>query len=553
MAKVIAVDLEVNTEKSEANLNDVVAVLGDIKKGLEGTKKATEENAKETKELQSNFKKAAAGVKGFGLALKAAGIGLAIEAFAMFKEVLGENQKVADFFAASVESLSIAFNDFFKFIENNLSSITGFFKDIFENPKENLEEFADAIKNNLIERFNSFLDTLGFLATAVKKVFERDFTGALEAVKQAGKESVDVLTGVNNSVDKVAEVLPKVTNAILDYAKSTYQAAAATIELNKQAEVAAVINQGLIEDYDRQAEQQRQIRDDTRNSLEVRIEANNKLGEILEEQQKLMLENADLILKAAENDLQKNNNQENYIKLLEAENEKKAVLAQIEGFRSEQLVNQASLQQEVSDKVKEIDEAELKRKREIADEEIELEKIKRESREMNALNAANTILGINSLFEGKTEAQQKKAFQRTKKLNIASATVETYLAAQKAYTSQIIPLDPTSPVRGALAAAAAIASGLARVAQIKKQKFNGGGGGGSSPITIGGGSSGGGGNGSAGIGFNPSTPTISALPNFATTQAQNNNSGSNVRAYVIQDDINSQTALNKRINQRTKL
>jgi hypothetical protein len=32
MAKVIAVDLEVNTEKSEANLNDVVAVLGDIKK-----------------------------------------------------------------------------------------------------------------------------------------------------------------------------------------------------------------------------------------------------------------------------------------------------------------------------------------------------------------------------------------------------------------------------------------------------------------------------------------------------------------------------------------
>jgi hypothetical protein len=182
-----------------------------------------------------------------------------------------------------------------------------------------------------------------------------------------------------------------------------------------------------------------------------------------------------------------------------------------------------------------------------------IEEGKRRNKEMNALNAANTILGINSLFEGKTEEEQKKAFKRTKALNIASATVETFLAAQKAYTSQIIPLDPTSPVRGALAAAAAIASGLARVAQIKKQKFNGGDGGGSSPITIGGGSSGGGGNGSAGIGFNPSTPTISALPNFATTQAQNNNSGSNVRAYVIQDDINSQTALNKRINQRTKL
>jgi hypothetical protein len=207
----------------------------------------------------------------------------------------------------------------------------------------------------------------------------------------------------------------------------------------------------------------------------------------------------------------------------------------------------------LSDLDKKIAEEQLKIQQEEANRSAAIAEGKRRNKEMNALNAANTILGINSLFEGKTEEEQKKAFKRTKALNIASATVETFLAAQKAFTSQIIPLDPTSPVRGALAASAAIASGLARVAQIKKQKFNGGGGGGSSPITIGGGSSGGGGNGSAGIGFNPSTPTISALPNFATTQAQNNNSGSNVRAYVIQDDINNQTALDKRINQRATL
>jgi len=70
MAKVIAVDLEVNTEKSEANLNDVVAVLGDIKKGLENNTKATKDNAEATKTLETNFQKAARGVKGFGLALK---------------------------------------------------------------------------------------------------------------------------------------------------------------------------------------------------------------------------------------------------------------------------------------------------------------------------------------------------------------------------------------------------------------------------------------------------------------------------------------------------
>jgi hypothetical protein len=558
MTKVIAVDLEVNTEKSEANLNDVVAVLGDIKKGLDNNTKATKDNAEATKTLETNFQKAARGVKGFGLALKAAGIGLAIEAFAMFKKVLGENQKVADFFATSVEFLSIAFNDFFKFIENNLSSITDFFKDIFENPKENLEEFADAIKNNLIERFNSFLDTLGFLATAVKKVFERDFAGALEAVKQAGKESVDVLTGVNNSVDKVAEVLPKVTNAILDYAKSTYQAAASTIELNKQAEVAAVINQGLIEDYDRQAEQQRQIRDDTRNSLEVRIEANNKLGEILEEQQKLMLENADLILKAAENDLQKNNNQENYIKLLQAENEKKAVLAQIEGFRSEQLVNQAALQQEVADKNKEIDEAEIERKKELADAVIQAEEEKRKNI-YATLDAASQIAGEDSkiaralfLFKQGLIVKEQIANAKATLKNIIAKAAEAKVdaAAGAAKTAAAAPFPANIPLLIGFGAqiAGITATIFSAVRAAKSATNNLGGGGVNIPSNFGGG-----GGFAIGGGFSPSTPTISALPNFATTQAQNNNSGSNVRAYVIQDDINSQTALNKRINQRTKL
>ena len=558
MTKVIAVDLEVNTEKSEANMNDVVAVLGDIKKGLDNNTKATKDNAEATKTLETNFQKAARGVKGFGLALKAAGIGLAIEAFAMFKKVLGENQKVADFFATSVEFLSIAFNDFFKFIENNLSSITDFFKDIFENPKENLEEFADAIKNNLIERFNSFLDTLGFLATAVKKVFERDFAGALEAVKQAGKESVDVLTGVNNSVDKVAEVLPKVTNAILDYAKSTYQAAASTIELNKQAEVAALINQGLIEDYDRQAEQQRQIRDDTRNSLEVRIEANNKLGEILEEQQKLMLENADLILKAAENDLQKNNNQQNYIKLLQAENEKKAVLAQIEGFRSEQLVNQAALQQEVADKNKEIDEAEIERKKELADAVVQAEEEKRKNI-YATLDAASQIAGEDSkiaralfLFKQGLIVKEQIANAKATLKNIIAKAAEAKVdaAAGAAKTAAAAPFPANIPLLIGFGAqiAGITATIFSAVRAAKSATNNLGGGGVNIPSNFGGG-----GGFAIGGGFSPSTPTISALPNFATTQAQNNNSGSNVRAYVIQDDINSQTALNKRINQRTKL
>jgi hypothetical protein len=205
----------------------------------------------------------------------------------------------------------------------------------------------------------------------------------------------------------------------------------------------------------------------------------------------------------------------------------------------------------LSDLDKKIEEDQLKILKDAADKRAAIREGEKRNKEMNALNAANTILGINSLFEGKTEEEQKKAFQRTKKLNIAAALVETYLGAQKAFTSQIIPLDPTSPVRGGLAAAAAIAAGLGRVNQIRKQKFSGGsGGGGPTPISIG--SIGGSGNGSAGVGFNPSTPTISAIPTSSQIAAQGGQP-SNVRAYVVQTDINNQTALDKRINQRATL
>jgi len=54
----------------------------------------------------------------------------------------------------------------------------------------------------------------------------------------------------------------------------------------------------------------------------------------------------------------------------------------------------------------------------------------------------------------------------------------------------------------------------------------------------------------AGFGFSPSTPTITALPNANTV---NSTPPSNVRAYVVQTDINNQTALDKRINQRATL
>jgi hypothetical protein len=121
----------------------------------------------------------------------------------------------------------------------------------------------------------------------------------------------------------------------------------------------------------------------------------------------------------------------------------------------------------------------------------------------NVQNMHAILSNLTELFAGKSKKQQQNAFKVQKALNIASTLTETYLGAQKAYTSQIIIGDPTSVVRGALAAAVVVTAGLANVKKIASTTFDGGGGGG------GGGSEGGGGGGGSSA---PAAPQ--SAPNF---------------------------------------
>lgn len=65
-----------------------------------------------------------------------------------------------------------------------------------------------------------------------------------------------------------------------------------------------------------------------------------------------------------------------------------------------------------------------------------------------------------------------------KAMAMAQATIDTYRGAVSAYTSQLIAGDPSSPIRGTIAAAAAVAAGLkniTKIAGVKEPKFEKGG------------------------------------------------------------------------------
>ena len=315
----------------------------------------------------------------------------------------------------------------------------------------------------------------------------------------------DFHIALDDSVDKLTTTVTNAAGAIKDYALSTVDAAKATIELNKAAELAAIQVQGLIEEYDRQAEKLRQTRDDETKTFAERIEANTKLGEVLKEQGVEMQKLVDIQVNAAQVEYDKNQSQENLIALTEALNERKAVEAQITGFQSEQLVNQVALEKELGEVKRELsleslsgmalELEELKynyeeklRLAELAgedttaitekyasdqaaiektyrDEELKKEKEAADKKAKWAKMAADAKLDIASSVAGSMVKILGEETEAGKAMAVVQATVDTYKGATAAY-SAMAGIPYVGPVLGAAAAGAAIVSGLANVKAI---------------------------------------------------------------------------------------
>ena len=103
---------------------------------------------------------------------------------------------------------------------------------VFEDPKQAIIDFKDLIVENITNRFNAILDTVGFLGSAIKKVFSRDFSGALDDAKKASSSFVDSFTGVKNSIDKAKEA----TKGFIEEQKKEIGQAAEVADMRAKAD-----------------------------------------------------------------------------------------------------------------------------------------------------------------------------------------------------------------------------------------------------------------------------------------------------------------------------
>ena len=403
---------------------EIKSNIGDVAKDTEKLGKGVNKATKDVKKLSVSF----------GSLLKATGfVALLSKAFEVLQDTFGKNQRVVDLFNTGMEFLSITFNDFFKFISDNLATTTGFFDKIFGSTAiKQITEFGKMLGLEVTTRIKNLIQGIGGLGSALVKLFKRDFKGASETASEAITNLSEVITGNVAETVEMEKTISNITGKIKEYTKATFDQAKAMVGLRNESELAAVKVQGLIEDYDRQAEKLRQVRDDESKTFEERIAANKELGEVLKEQEREMLKLVDIQIASAQADVDKNNNLENQIRLQEALNEKKGVLAQITGFESEQLVNNISLQKEQKQVAEENAEAQLAAFSGLA-------------------NALSSLAGEN------------------KELAAAGAIIDTYAGANKAFAQ--------GGVAGFVTGAAIIAAGLANLQKIYSTDVGSGGGG----------------------------------------------------------------------------
>ena len=580
----------------EKEVKSVEELQKEMNKLGKETKKVAQENSilakgkKAFSEFKDTIKGATAGFKGLGGAIKATGLGLLVTVIASLVEYFRSSEEGSRKLAIAMETLGVITGKISEFFQALGEKIVA----VFTNPKEALMNFVNLLKENIINRFEGLLELIPQLSKAIGLLFQGKF-------KAAGKTAADavgkVVLGVEDVTDKVADA----TESVIEFGKTVVKEVKEAVNVAtllvdqfraiRDAQQALIVDNALL---NKEMETQQKIAEDTNRTYEERKtalenlgEAQVKLAENLAKQARLEEDNLKLQI-AQESNYERREELETQLaeataaridaetaletrrldaQRITAELEKEEVerkqtirdkLAEMEledienEFARAQAELEAAQQRDLEelDRLKATEEEKQKvrefysgKTKKLKEEEAKFEEmLQKQVSEANLQVASQALSAVSSLVGENTAAGKAAA--------IAATTIDTYLGAQKAYTSQLIPGDPTSPIRAAIAAGVAVAGGLANVAAIVKTKTPG--------TSSGGGST--------------STPTRPTVPAFnpedalaasfegggedASTVTLGEQTGSApgvIRAYVVSDEMTTQQEADAKINDLARL
>lgn len=346
------------SEEQADALKKLTKAEKDLEKEQSKLNKSIDENSKSTKESKKSSGSFLDTLKAFSV------VGAITTAFGFLKDSLMKNQKVADAVGAVFTTIDNVMSALVEVITNVVDKVgkssNGFealgkvimglltlsitpLKLAFQGIKLFVEECQLAWEQSFFGDDNP--ETIKKLNESISETKDSLKETANDAIN-AGK---DIVNNFGDAVSQVGDVISGVVDGASKInVKALYENAKATTQLKNSAELASASLQGVVEEYDRQAEKLRQIRDDDSNSIQDRIKANEDLGKVLSNQQDAMLSLANQKIASAKAELSANSSSIELQKaLIEAENERKGVLAQITGLQSEQKVNAIALNKEL--------------------------------------------------------------------------------------------------------------------------------------------------------------------------------------------------------------
>lgn len=466
------IEIDVNANAAEKDINDlnksVVRLENSVEDFAKTGKKSLDNIDKNVKETEKSTKSLSEGFKATGVALKAMGIGLVISAMATLKEIFMGNQKVADTFSIILGTVSNVFGQITNVVVSVIEKVGG-----ATNGFEGLSNvIGGLLKLSLVPLKGAFYG-IKLVIDEVRLAWEqslfgdddpktiKELTKRIEetkvSLKKVGTDAVAAGKQVGENIGKAINEVGQVVEGTIDGVskvslKSAYEQSKANVNLQNAAILAEANQARLVEQYDRQAEKLRQVRDEERNSVEDRIKANNKLKDVLDNQQKAMLGQAAAQVAAAQSTLAQNNNIENQAALTRALTNQEGVLAQIEGLRSEQKANDLALNKELIDltKTKQETETELA----INEANFNAERIKNEEAQLVAKKNAleqnkiielerlqSVIDGANAGTQARVDAENEFALRKQEidqQIILAEDAIEEEKRNKKAEQQQLI-------------------------------------------------------------------------------------------------------------------
>jgi hypothetical protein len=434
----------------------------------------------------------------------------------------------------------------------------------------------------LISNFEAITNWLGITDDAAETLHQENLRRTEEFIEQQGKR-IDAISKERDEIEGLRKFEVEMMKARGDSEEDIFKAVRknrierinANNEFQKQVKQQ---NDALISQF-KLLKESGDLTDEQAKEINAKIEKNNETIRAAQTESKTLLEQIKLddvrttreaeeekekirkeafekrkarVIAEMEEEARLRRDHDNFIKDLEErlalEKELKEKAAQEDKEREQALLEQiqASLDAELAaeeakidaaieadNKKKELAEAELQRERELQNAKLEL--------------AGATLQGIGSLvnaFAGENEEQQRRAFNISKAISIAQATIDTYKGATAAFASTAAsPLGIANPAAPFIAAAAAVAAGLANVATIARQQYQGGSSGGA-----------GGGAGASNPPAELSNPaTFNVVGNTGTNQLAQTLGQQPLQAYVVAGDVTSAQSLERNKIQQSTL